>query len=101
MLSVATARLDGELVGYQVYIITPHLHYKSSITAMSDILYLAPEHRLGRLGLKLMQHAESELKARNVQRVIQNVKLSNDWGRILERMGYKPFERIYAKLLGD
>lgn len=100
MLSVTTARDDvGALVGYQVYLITPHLHYRSSMTAMSDILYLAPEHRQGRLGINLMKHAEQELRNRNVQRVMQNVKLSNDWGRILERLGYKAFERIYAKIL--
>jgi len=100
MLSVTAARNDSELIGYQVYIINNHLHYKSSKTALSDILYLAPEYRQGTLGIRIMKTAEEELKRLGVQRVMQNVKLANDWGVILERMDYKPFERIYTKILG-
>ncbi len=94
-----SARKNNELVGYQIYFVMPHMHYKSSLTAISDVLFLAPEVRKGRTGIKLIQFAEKNLKAIGVQRVLQNVKLSNDWGTILEVLGYKPFERIYAKLL--
>jgi GNAT superfamily N-acetyltransferase len=99
MLSVTIARVDGVIAGYQIYMVMPHLHYKNSLTAMSDVLYLAPEQRHGTFGIRLMKAAEEELNRLGVQRIIQNVKLTNDWGKILERMGYKPFERIYAKIL--
>jgi GNAT superfamily N-acetyltransferase len=66
---------------------------------MSDVLYLAPEYRKGTTGIRLMKTAEEELVKLGVQRIVQNVKLTNDWGSILERMGYKPFERIYTKVL--
>ncbi len=98
-LVLATARAAGELVGYQIFLVTPHLHYRRSLTALSDVVYLAPEHRLGTAGIRLMRCAEAELKRRGVQRVVQNVKLHTDWGRVLERMGYAPIERIYSKLL--
>ena len=101
MLHATAAREEGELVGYQIYIVTPHPHYKTSLTANSDVLYLAPERRQGMTGIKLMKAAEANLKAIGVQRVLQNVKFSNDWGAILDRMGYSPFERIYSKILGD
>jgi len=101
MLETTTARNEaGDIVGYLIYIVAPHLHYKSSTTAMSDVLFLAPEYRRGTLGLKLLSRAEDRLCERGVQRVIQNVKLHNDWGAILERMGYAPIERIYSKMLG-
>lgn len=100
MIESAVARDEGgRLVGYQVYIVMPHMHYKTSLTAMSDILFLAPEYRKGMTGIRLMKRAEDRLIERGVQRVIQNVKLHSDWGLILERMKYKPFERLYAKLL--
>ena len=99
VIHFTSARKDGELVGYQVYSVMPHMHYKSSLTASSDVLYLAPEYRKGRTGIRLMQAAEKNLKALGVQRVLQNVKLSNDWGAILEMLGFTPFERIYSKLL--
>lgn len=101
MVETAVARdEDGQLVGYQVYFVMPHMHYKTSLTAMSDVLFLAKEHRKGMTGIRLMKCAEQRLKERGVQRVIQNVKLHSDWGLILERLQYKPFERLYAKLLG-
>lgn len=99
MLSVTTARDGAELVGYQIYFVMPHMHYKQSLTASSDVLYLAPERRNGTAGIRLMRCAEEALEKLGVQRVVQNVKLANDWGQILERMGYTPFERIYTKIL--
>jgi hypothetical protein len=99
MLSTTTARIGSILVGYQIYMVMPHLHYKNSLTAMSDVLYLAPEQRKGTTGIRLMKTAEEELVKLGVQRIVQNVKLTNDWGSILDRMGYKPFERIYTKIL--
>ena len=98
-MSVTTARDGSILVGYQIYFVMPHMHYKNSLTAMSDVLFLAPEHRKGLAGILLMKSAEKELVKLGVQRIIQNVKLANDWGSILERIGYKPFERIYTKIL--
>ena len=96
---LATARAEGDLVGYQIFLVSPHLHYRSSLTALSDVVYLAPEHRFGMAGIRLMRCAEAELRRRGVQRVVQNVKLHTDWGRVLERMGYAPIERLYSKLL--
>ena len=99
MMSVTTARDGVILAGYQIYFVMPHMHYKQSLTAMSDVLFLAPEYRRGTAGIRLMKTAEEELVKLGVQRIVQNVKLTNDWGPILERMGYKPFERIYTKIL--
>lgn len=96
---LATARARREMVGYHLFLVSPHLHYRRSLTALSDVVYLAPEHRLGMAGIRLMRCAEAELRRRGVQRVVQNVKLHTDWGRVLERMGYAPIERIYSKLL--
>lgn len=99
MMSVTCARDGSILAGYQIYVVMPHMHYKSSLTALSDVLYLAPEYRQGSAGIRLMKAAEEELVKIGVQRVVQNVKISNDWSPILTRMGYKEFERIYTKIL--
>lgn len=100
ILECISARKNGELIGYQIFIVVPHLHYKSSITAHSDVLYLVPEARKGMLGVRLMKKGCEVLQKRGVQKVVQNVKLHSDWGRILERMGFDPIERIYSKVFG-
>lgn len=40
MLRCITCRADGELIGYIVFIVQPHLHYKSCKTAFEDIYFI-------------------------------------------------------------
>ena len=43
MLRCITCRADGELIGYIIFIVTPHLHYKSCVTAQEDIYFVKKE----------------------------------------------------------
>lgn len=100
VLHLTTARRDGVLVGYVIYFLVYHVHYRKSLTAIADVLYLVPEERFGRTGIRLLEQSEASLKGMGVQRVVQNVKVDHDWSPILTRLGYKPFERLFSKLLG-
>ena len=51
---------DDEVVGYAIFLIQPHLHYKTCLTAFEDIYYLKPEYRKGRTGIKMFKFAEEE-----------------------------------------
>ena len=46
-----TVRVDGRLVGYLIGFVRRQLHYKNSLSFISDIFYLLPEHRRGRIGI--------------------------------------------------
>lgn len=96
-LHLLTARNDGELVGYYVGIVKPHLHYKSSLTAYNDIIYIKPQYRQGMTGVRLFKEVERTLKERGVQRMYMNTKEHLNFGVILERLGYKKAETIYTK----
>ena len=39
-LVLITARDDGKLVGYSLFILSPHLHYKKQLVAYNDVLFL-------------------------------------------------------------
>ena len=96
-LVAVTAREGEKLAGYAVYVIAPNLHYRHRITAEADVFYLAPEYRAGLAGLRLMQAAEREC-IRAGAHIIQNkVKLAHDCGRLFERMGYEPSEKLYVR----
>ena len=45
----------------------------------------------------MFKHAETALRGKGVTKVINKVKLHFDVGKIFERMGYLPIERVYAK----
>ncbi len=96
-----TARDVRTLIGYLVFSVGPNLHYKSSLQATQDVLFLAPEYRKGGSGLGLIQHDERALTAEGVQVILQHVKLTNQVGKLLATMGYERIEEIYAKRLGE
>ena len=99
MLRFITCRVDGEAVGYIVFIIQPHLHYKTCLTAFEDIYFIKKEYRRGRVGIKLFQYAEQVLKDRGVNRIIYGTKVHLDNSRLFEYLGYKQTDKVFTKLL--
>ncbi len=98
-LNLVTCRKDGALVGYHIAFVYTHPHYRDSLTAFTDVFFIHPEHRNGRVGIRLFQYAEKTLREKCVQRIYTGTKLSNDIGSLLEYMDFKPIERLYTKVL--
>ena len=99
MLRCITCRMGGDLIGYIVFTIQPHLHYRSCKTAFEDIYYVKKEFRKGRIGIKLFQYAERVLKEHGVNRIIMHTKIHLDNSRLFEYLGYKHTDKLYTKLL--
>lgn len=99
-LHIVVARKAGAIVGYHFTLVRPHLHYRTSLSGMTDIYYIAPKHRTGRTPLRLFQFVEKTLKARGVQKLFTGTKLSLDAGPLFEFMGWTETERLYTKVIG-
>ena len=101
MLRIYTVRKvpSWELIGYELVFVRPNMHYRSSLMASQDVLFLAPEHRKGRLGMKLIDYADSMLRREGVQVVAQHVKAAHNFGPLLERLGYELQDLIYTRRL--
>ena len=100
-LSIFTARLKGELVGYFVTINTPNPHYKDHVFAANDVLYLSPIARRGWAGLGLIKFAERCLRDDGVSVMAINTKVHRPFDAVLKRLGFEQAERVYTKFLGD
>ena len=99
-LRIYTTRIDDRLVGYAVFVVDHALHYASSLQAVQDVLYVAHEYRLTRLGLRLIRFCDAELKAEGVQVVYQHEKIAfPQLGRLLEFVGYTPVDRLWVRRL--
>lgn len=98
-IHLVTARKDGELVGYHISFVMPHMHYKSSLTAHTDIYYLRKDCRIGLNGYNFFKFMEESLNKKGVQRIYMMTKTDADKGIILKRLGYVEKERIYTKML--
>lgn len=92
------ARIDGKLVGYSVFFLRYNPHYKSSLQASQDIIYVDPAYR-GGVGRHLIKECDERLKKEGVQVVYQHVKAKHNFGSMLERMGYELQDLIYSKRL--
>ena len=99
MLRCITCRCDGELIGYIIFVVQPHLHYMSCKTAFEDIYFVKKEYRKGRIGIKLFQYAESVLKDIGVNRIIMHTKIHLDNSKLFEYLGYKLTDKLFTKLL--
>ena len=101
-ISLVTARENGRLVGYCYMILSPGLHYRTCYEARMDIFWLDPSVRGQAMpGVRLFKAVEKELRRRGVQRVYMGSKLHKDVGRLFERLGYRPIETWYSKMLTE
>ena len=98
-LRVFVATLGGNTVGYAVFVVQPNAHYSTSLQAVQDVLYLAPEYRRAGIGRALIEACDDALRAEGVQVVMHHVKLAHDFGPLLASLGYEPIETIHARRL--
>ncbi|MCK4714577.1 MAG: GNAT family N-acetyltransferase [Candidatus Aenigmarchaeota archaeon] len=98
-LKVITAREDGKLIGYAAYAIHQNCHYRGRKHAIQDVLYIAPEYRGNMMGVRLIKYSDDILKHEGVHLVSHHVKVKNDFGPLLERIGYQLAEKIYERRL--
>jgi hypothetical protein len=100
-LHIVTVRNEGTIVGYHWSIVRPHLHYKNSLTAYTDIYFLLPAYRKGFTGVKLFKYVEETLKGIGVEKMYTASKTKSDKSSIFERLGWTRSEVVYTKYIGD
>jgi len=91
---VFTARADGTLVGYALFFVGPNPHYRSSVQAVEDVLYVDPAHR-GFMPIRFVRFIVRALSTES-EVVYMHLKAAKDWGKILHRMGFEHVDQIYA-----
>ncbi len=97
-LRIFTLRKDQELCGYAVFFITPHIHYKETLIAAQDILFLDKKVR-GGSGFKFINWCDQQLKKEGINIVTQHIKAKHNFGKMLERMDYELMDLIYTRRL--
>lgn len=98
-LRIYTVR-NPALIGYGIFVVRHSLHYADSLQAVQDVIYLDPEHRLGRVGMRFVAWCEQQLKCEGVQVIVHHVKQKHPaLGRILEHQGYQIMDVLYTKRL--
>lgn len=92
-------KADDKLLGYAAYLLTHTMHCKSTLHAISDVIYVDPHYRKGYMPIKFMRYCEDRLRDAGVK-VLFNVIKHNTIGPILERaLKQTLHETTYAKVL--
>jgi hypothetical protein len=100
VLLILTARDAGNLVGYFLWFLMPHLHYsQSGPMGMTDMYFVLPEYRSG-TGARLFIASEAELRRRGVIKAITSCKVHEDHTQFLEKLGWIFSDKTFVKLLG-
>lgn len=94
-LRIYTYRIDGKLVGYNVFAIYPSTHFDNQIDAVQDLLFIDPDYRGN--GYQFMQFCDQEIfkEAHSIRRSTTQ-KLRYD--ALLLRMGYVEAERVFRRV---
>lgn len=100
VLKVFTVRDEGILVGYFSVFVFPHIHYKSTVFAQNDVIYISPDYRKGFTAIKLIKFAENCLREDGVDVLQINTKAHKDFSLILERLNFSLNDKVYGKYLG-
>ncbi|MCR9245516.1 MAG: GNAT family N-acetyltransferase [bacterium] len=99
LLVLAAWSHSGELVGYSVNTISPHLHYRDLIVAQNDVLFVRRNARASKIGLHLIQRTEELARERGARMCLWHAKEDTALERLLPRLGYDTHEITFAKEL--
>lgn len=98
-LASYTVRDDNLLIGYANFVIQPHPHFKESIWAFQDAVYLAPEYRGKNIGMRLLKFAENDLR-KQADVCLHTVDVNHPMlGDLLKLMGYRHIYSLFGKIL--
>lgn len=99
LLAIGAFTEADEMVGYSVSFIGTNLHYSGLSYAHNDVVYLAKEHRGGRVGLQLLRETERLAKDRGAQLMLWHAKEQTTMANLLPRLGYGVQDIIFSKEL--
>jgi hypothetical protein len=102
-LLLITARADDRLVGYFLWIIMAHPHYKHVLVAEEDLHFLSPEYRSGgcygegcQYGYKLLEAARDAAIARGAQLLTMREKVGHEHPSIMNGLGFSATDIVYT-----
>ncbi len=91
MLAVLTARREGELVGYILIFVRPHMHQSRVLWGFFDMYYLRHSARAPGVAGRMIKAAEAMLKTRGVKKLYAAEKVGGGlfrncgWHEAIER----------------
>lgn len=100
ILRFFTVRSESLLYGYAVFFVRPNPHYKQSLQAAQDVLYVDPILR-GLTSAKFIRYCDAQLEAEGVEVVRHHLKAAHNHERLMAKLGYEVEDIIYVRRLNN
>lgn len=101
LLTFLTVREEGVLIGYAIFIVRLHAHYKGHRWALNDITWLHPNYRGAHIGAAFIAFWDKYFAEIGVNVVHVNTKTSHPaLAYVLKQAGYKTIEHGHEKRIG-
>ena len=95
-----TVRTDGKLVGNCMMYLSRSTHTQRWV-AEEDTIFILPEYRQGRLGVRLIRYVEDVLRNMGVTEIRVTVKTVNRVGELLQHLGYSHTGNQLTRILQE
>lgn len=100
LIRAYTARKVGALIGYAVYLVRFHPHYRGHRWASADIVWMHPDYRRFGAGNALFDFIESDLTAEGPCVIHTTTKVAHpELSMLLLARGHEHVENGYSKRL--
>ena len=100
-LLLITARCGGRLIGYFLWVLASHPHYKHVLTAEEDLHFLLPEYRRGMTGYNLLRAARDAAVAIGARLLTMREKVGHEHPALLRRLGFAQADIVYTHAVKD
>lgn len=99
-LRVLCGRADRVLKAGAFIVLGPHPHYACDAASL-PLLFVHPDYRRGREGIRLVKLAEDEARKSGAQLMMTHGGVHNGVYRLFEHLDYQDFGRYFVKVIGD
>lgn len=90
---------NEKMIGYSILILTNALHYMDLTMGQSDVLFIHPDYRKGRWGIKLIQETEKLAKNHGIKFITWHGKENTSFSHLMPKLGYQVQDIIFSKEL--
>lgn len=100
-LLLVTARDGKKLVGYFLWFLLSHAHYKHVLVAEEDLHFLLPEYRRGLAGYSFLKASCEAALARGAQLLVMREKIGHEHGAIMRRLKFVATDVVYTRTANE
>lgn len=101
LVHIVSARDEGKLIGYFVSMVIPGMHYKSTLYALNDVLFVHPDYRGSSTAYRMFKYAFEQLKSMGVDVITIHMKTDAPFEDLCVALGMQKQEYLYSIYIGE